>query len=51
MNHKDIAVARCTVERHIRRLGLEDVRRGKTVRTTTPDTSAPYPLDRVNSQL
>ena len=51
MNREDIVVARCTVERLMRRLGLEGVRRGKTVRTTTPDTSAPCPLDRVNRQF
>jgi len=51
MNREDIAVARCTVERLMRRLGLEGVRRGKTVRTTTSDTSAPCPLDRVNRQF
>jgi transposase InsO family protein len=51
MNREDIAVARCTVERLMRRLGLEGVRRGKTVRTTTPDTSAPCPLDWVNRQF
>ncbi|KPK38120.1 MAG: transposase, partial [Gammaproteobacteria bacterium SG8_47] len=46
MNREDIAVARCSVERLMRRLGLEGVRRGKKVRTTVPDTSAPCPLDR-----
>ena len=51
MNREDIAVARCTVERLMHRLGLESVRRGKTVRTTTPDTSALCPLDRVNRQF
>jgi len=51
MNREDIAVARCTVERLMRRLGLEGARRGKSVRTTTPDTSAPCPLDRVNRQF
>ena len=51
MNREDIAVARCTVERLMRRLGLEGARRGKTVRTTVPDTSAPCPLDRVNRQF
>jgi putative transposase len=51
MNRENIAVARCTVERLMRRLGLQGVRRGKTVRTTTPDTSAPCPLDRVNRQF
>jgi len=51
MNREEIAVARCTVERLMRRLGLEGVRRGKSVRTTTPDTSAPCPLDRVNRRF
>ena len=51
MNRENIAVARCTVERLMRRLGLEGVRRGKKVRTTVPDTSAPCPLDRVNRQF
>jgi transposase InsO family protein len=51
MNREDIAVARCTVERLMRRLGLKGVRRGKIVRTTIPDTSAPYPLDRVSRRF
>ena len=51
MNREDMAVARCTVERLMGRLGLHGVRRGKSVRTTTPDTSAPCPLDRVNRQF
>ncbi len=45
------AVARCTVERLMRRLGIHGVRRGKTVRTTIPDTAAPCPLDHVNRQF
>ncbi len=48
MNREDIAVARCTVERLMKLLGLQGARRGKSVRTTVPDTSAPCPLDRVN---
>jgi transposase InsO family protein len=51
MNREDVAVARCTVERLMRRLGLQGARRGKTVRTTVPDRSAPCPLDRVNRQF
>jgi putative transposase len=51
MNREDIAVARCTVERLMRRLGLEGIRRGKSVRTTTPDTGVPCPLDRVNREF
>jgi transposase InsO family protein len=46
-----VAVARCTVERLMRRLGLQGVRRGKGVRTTVPDAKAACPLDRVNRQF
>ena len=48
MNREGTAVARCTVERLMRCLGIQGVRRGKVVRTTVSDTSAPCPLDRVN---
>ena len=48
MNREGIAVARCTVERLMRAMGLQGARRGRAVRTTTPDTSAPCPLDHVN---
>ena len=44
-------VARCTVERLMRDLGLQGVMRGKPVRTTVSDKSAPCPLDRVNRQF
>ena len=47
MRREGIRVARCTVERLMKRLGLQGARRGKRVRTTTPDASAPRPLDRV----
>ena len=43
--------ARCTVERLMRRLGLQGVRRGRSVRTTVPDAAVPCPLDRVNRQF
>ncbi len=39
MNREGIPVARCTVERLMRAMGLQGARRGKTVRTTAPDTS------------
>lgn len=45
------AVARCTVERLMRRLGLRGVMRGKVVKTTISDARAPCPLDRVNRQF
>lgn len=51
MKREDIVVARCTVERLMRHMGLEGARRGKAVRTTVPDTSVPCPLDRVNRQF
>ena len=47
MNREGMAVARCTVERLMCRLGLRGVIRGKVVRTTISDTKAPCPLDRV----
>ncbi len=46
-----VTVARCTVERLMRRLGLQGVRRGKGVRTTVPNAKATCPLDRVNRQF
>jgi transposase InsO family protein len=48
MNREGIPVARCTVARLMKLQGLRGTFRGKRVRTTTPDTSAPRPLDRVN---
>ena len=44
-------VARCTVERLMRRMGLVGVVRGKAVKTTTPEPGAPCPLDRVQRQF
>lgn len=46
-----VTVARCTVERLMRRLGLRGVMRGKVVRTTVGNAKAPCPLDRVNRQF
>ena len=51
MGREGHAVARCTVERLMRRHGLRGVVRGKVVRTTIPDSNAPCPLDRVNRQF
>ena len=51
LKREGIRVARCTVERLMRAMGLQGARRGKKVRTTTPDTSAPCPLDHVNRQF
>ena len=41
-------VARCTVARLMKNLGLQGIIRGKPHRTTFSDKSAPCPLDRVN---
>jgi transposase InsO family protein len=46
-----IAVARCTVARLMRTMGLRGVVRGKRVRTTIGNAAAPCPLDRVNRQF
>jgi putative transposase len=48
LHREGICVARCTVERLMRELGLQGVRRGKTRRTTTPDATAPRPADLVD---
>ena len=51
LRREGTTVARCTVERLMRLRGLQGVRRGKSVRTTVPDTKAACPLDRVNRQF
>lgn len=48
MNRECIAVARCTVGRLMKRQGLRGAVRGKRIRMTIPDMSAPRSLDRVN---
>jgi transposase InsO family protein len=47
LRREGIAVARCTVARLMREMGLEGVRRGKARRTTTPDQGASRPADLV----
>lgn len=44
-------VARCTVGRLMRQMGLKGVVRGKAVKTTVSDKATPCPLDRVNRQF
>ena len=44
-------VARCTVARLMRAMGLEGIIRGKPLRTTVSDKAAPCPLDHVNRQF
>ncbi len=51
LRREGVAVARCTVERLMRQLGLRGVMRGKPVKTTVSNPKAPCPLDRVNRQF
>ena len=44
-------VARCTVARLMRRLGLQGVVRGKVIKTTVSDKAMPCPRDQVNRQF
>nr|WP_042799866.1 IS3 family transposase [Streptomyces lividans] len=48
LRRKGVVVARCTVERLMRELGLEGVIRGQRRRTTVPEPSAPRPPDLVD---
>ena len=51
MQREGIDVARCTVARLMRHMGLQGVVRGKSIRTTLSDAAAPCPRDRVNRQF
>ena len=51
LQREGIPVARCTVARLMRDMGLAGVIRGKPARTTVGDKAAPCPLDRVNRQF
>jgi putative transposase len=51
LGREGISVARCTVERLMRSMGLQGVVRGKPVRTTISDKAAPCPQDHVNRQF
>lgn len=44
-------IARCTVARLMRAMGLQGIIRGKPVKTTVSDKGASCPLDRVNRQF
>ena len=50
LGREGVSVARCTVARLMRRMGLRGVVRGKETRTTIP-SKAPCPTDRVNRQF
>jgi putative transposase len=51
LNREGTPVARCTVERLMRELGLHGARRGRRVRTTRPNLSAARPADLVRRQF
>ena len=48
---RERSVARCTVARLMRRMGLHGVVRGREVRTTVSNPAGACPLDRVNRQF
>jgi putative transposase len=51
LNREGMPVARCTVERLMRELGLAGARRGRRVRTTIPAAAAARPADLVRRQF
>jgi len=51
LNREGIEVARCTVERLMKDLALQGVRRGKRWKTTTPDPAAARPADLVKRRF
>jgi putative transposase len=51
LNREGTQVARCTVARLMRELGLRGARRGKRVRTTVADPAAARPADLVRRQF
>jgi transposase InsO family protein len=51
LRREGVEVARCTVERLMRHLGLQGVRRGQVVKTTIGDRGAACPQDRGNRQF
>ena len=51
MKREKIDVARCTVERLMRQLGIQGVRRGKKIKTTHGQPADQCPLDKVNRQF
>ena len=46
MKREGFEVARCTVERLMKQIGIRGAVRGKMVKTTIPDTSAPCRVTR-----
>lgn len=51
MRREGFDIARCTVARLMKDIGIEGVIRGKKPKTTWQDKALPCPLDRVNRQF
>ena len=51
LRREGVVVAKCTVERLMRVMGLAGVRRGKRTVTTVSNPKAPCPLDKVNREF
>ena len=51
LNREGFLVARCTVERLMREMGLEGAVRGRKFKTTIPDESATRPADLVSREF
>lgn len=51
MRREGFDIARCTVARLMKGIGVEGVVRGKKPKTTIPDKALPCPLDKVNRQF
>ncbi len=51
LGREGVVVARCTVERLMRSMGLRGIVRGKETKTTIADKALPCPADKVNRQF
>lgn len=51
MQREGFDIARCTVARLMKQLGIQGVIRGKQPKTTIPDPARPCPLDKVNRKF
>ena len=51
MQHEKLDIARYTVERLMRQLGIQGIRCGKTIKTTKAHPTDECPLDKVHHQI
>ena len=51
LRREGLDVARCTVARLMKNMGIQGIIRGKPQKTTIPDKKLPCPLDKVNRQF